>query len=1276
MLGTIIPRARSLASGALSADMRWRYDLFALRKLIDRRIAGRPGARHVTERLVDRLLDALRTEPTASVAVIRQLQRIGERPRALAVIDEIWESRAQSSAEWALACAKAWYDNEQVWRGDIALSHGFSLDPDSSALIEEQANNRRWRGQNAPAIEAATRMVERSANAEEARKWHDLIGELCYAAEDYGAAAEHLGAGGASPDDWRYWYRLASSRERFAGGTGSDAAYAEAATRAGLTGPSELHPAELHYLSGDMQGVIDDLEGRTVSGAAVIRERISLLARALVRLERLDEARRILVSDAACDVDPALLALRGLVDELAGDPGAAMGHYERALMPHSAAAPLETGERAAVLRRSARAAGAAGRPKLAVAAWLDALTHESSLKRLDDEVDPSYAWLVSMARQAIRRGELSRASRFLERLASASSSWRNQLRVCWNLARVRDALGDDDGAWEALRWSSGWLLPHADETEPGFKHPGPLEMYIEAAQELPIAENVVLYESFHGSKVACNPYALCLELVRQAPELQHVWAVQEGAHIPPELVEHPSVSFVRINSQGYRRHLATAKYLINNTSFPRYFIRRRGQRYLNTWHGVPWKKLGRDVSGDPFAFDNIARNFLQATHIALSDEHTKSVLLRSQDVKDLVTASVVISGQPRVDRTVNLSEELRRSIRARMGVKPGERLVAYLPTWRGAVDMVEEAVGPFLAAVRAMAEADRVRVAVRVHHFISSALRARGAPENVIIVPDDIDTNDLLGATDLLVSDYSSVLFDYAPLQRPIVKYLYDWEEYSEERGLYFPSADVPGRDCLRETDLSRVVQEELERSGSVDWTSCATAPYWSRDDGGASARVIASFLDDRAEVVEEQFMDGIIALATASLNPNGITRSLRNLIGAVPELAERSRIVIPRGALANLANRDVADELHERSSFTLTTQRVVATRRENQAWRQLRTSRSQLSPGHVEVLRSRMQRERRRTFGSVTFSAAIDFDGYGLYQTALTGLGFPEQTRSVYVLHMEFEGERRLKYPYLRATAKLLDQFDVLASVSESAMIANRDGLSRAFGVPPEKHAAMPNTIDIGAIRDQAEEPLETDLETWFSRPGAHVVVAGRLSPEKNQGALLDAMALLTAEELAGLRVCFLGDGPRMAELVRQASRLGLSDRVLFAGHRNNPYPAIRRADALFVTSLHEGQALVLMEAMTLGTPVVSTDITGPSSVLDGGRLGVLVPPTPVGLKAGLLRARAGDLLSPDEFDPDAYQRDAARAFAEVVRLDSGALSGPEPECSPARDRSASRRR
>ena len=211
-----------------------------------------------------------------------------------------------------------------------------------------------------------------------------------------------------------------------------------------------------------------------------------------------------------------------------------------------------------------------------------------------------------------------------------------------------------------------------------------------------------------------------------------------------------------------------------------------------------------------------------------------------------------------------------------------------------------------------------------------------------------------------------------------------------------------------------------------------------------------------------------------------------------------------------------------------------------------------------------------------------------------------------------------------------------LVAAVSEGVA---RD-LEQRVGLPSGSVHVLPNPIPADELRKKAEEPVP---HPWFSEPTPVVLGVGRLNQQKDFATLLRAVAL-TREQIPNLRAVILGEGPERASLEQLASSLGLADAVAMPGFVTNPYPAFRSAAAFVLSSRWEGLPTVLIEALAVGVPVISTDCpSGPQEILQGGRWGRIAP---VGDAAALAAAiadtvRAGpDAVAPpnavEAYDPE----------------------------------------
>lgn len=245
--------------------------------------------------------------------------------------------------------------------------------------------------------------------------------------------------------------------------------------------------------------------------------------------------------------------------------------------------------------------------------------------------------------------------------------------------------------------------------------------------------------------------------------------------------------------------------------------------------------------------------------------------------------------------------------------------------------------------------------------------------------------------------------------------------------------------------------------------------------------------------------------------------------------------------------------------------------------------------------------------------------------------------TRLVGQLHMNMQGYLKGKSFMTRALRLwpmqiLFASLNRIIGVSEGVV---KDTLE-ITGLPRDRVVAIQNPVITPALDRQAAEPLDHP----FARENLPLILgAGRLTPEKDFKTLIRAFARLRAGQPC--RLIILGEGPLRGELEAEAKTLGVSEAVDFPGHTTNPFPFMKRAALFVMSSAWEGSGNVLVEALALGTPSVSTDCPfGPAETLQGGRIGELVP---VGDDEALAAAMARTLQNPL---PSEVLKEAVRPF------------------------------
>jgi len=293
------------------------------------------------------------------------------------------------------------------------------------------------------------------------------------------------------------------------------------------------------------------------------------------------------------------------------------------------------------------------------------------------------------------------------------------------------------------------------------------------------------------------------------------------------------------------------------------------------------------------------------------------------------------------------------------------------------------------------------------------------------------------------------------------------------------------------------------------------------------------------------------------------------------------------------------------------------------------------------EIFRKAYRREYRSIFGESKFDLLIDFSGYSQYWSRL--FSSCDESHKVVYLHNDMLEEAKLKYSYLYANFKLYHRYDKLISVSKSVHDSNQ----KYMGIDKNKFTYANNLLNIDAIINNAKEPIQISEQKLFDKHKVFINI-GRLSPEKGHLKLIKAFAKV-AKEKSECRLVILGEGVLKEEIERLISTLDLEDKVFLWGHKLNAMPYLKKAVCFVLSSDHEGQGLVLLEAMILEQNIISTNVVGSKSVVENG-YGRLVKNSENGLYYGMVEFLEEKNSLIEKFDYQAYNSDALKMFYNAV--------------------------
>ena len=349
-----------------------------------------------------------------------------------------------------------------------------------------------------------------------------------------------------------------------------------------------------------------------------------------------------------------------------------------------------------------------------------------------------------------------------------------------------------------------------------------------SAQSSPLT-NSAIFQAFEGRTIGDSPFEIMNELKTRNLGIELLYVVRSSNQRLPE-----GVRAVVHGSADWVRALATSKFIVANNNLPEFFTKRAGQTYVQTWHGTPLKRLGTDITtgaASKFYVSSMAREASGWDYLISPSAYCTEILPRALGFD----GKVLESGYPRNDRLVS-DEGTRARVRQSLGVADGETLVLYAPTWRDSKRTMTGAwagVNFFDAKLP-----DGYRLMFRGHNNTKSAHKSALAG-GAIDVTNYPDVTDLFLAADVLVTDYSSVMFDFAVTGKPMAFLVPDLAKYEANRGFYFDfRAEAPGPLFASATELVASI-------GSLGDYSAKYAAWHKKfnphEDGKASVRVVNS---------------------------------------------------------------------------------------------------------------------------------------------------------------------------------------------------------------------------------------------------------------------------------------------------------------------------------------------------------------------------------------------------------------------------------------------------
>lgn len=369
-------------------------------------------------------------------------------------------------------------------------------------------------------------------------------------------------------------------------------------------------------------------------------------------------------------------------------------------------------------------------------------------------------------------------------------------------------------------------------------------------------EKTIVFNAFNGKSYTCTPKAVYEYMLscEKFEDYQFIWVVGDIQKYS-FLSQNPNTRIVKNKSKEYEKALASAKYWFCNYRIYDYIVPRKNQVYVQCWHGTPLKRLGYDIENSQNAMNSRSEirekyrtdakrfKYILSPSAFASEKFSSAWNLNEKEQED----KVLELGYPRNDFLYKYRKEDVKRIKEELAIPANKKVLLYAPTWRDNQHTV--GVGYVYSNT---VDFDKMRntlgdewvVLFRAHYLVANSFDFEKYQNFVYDVSKHSDINELYIVSDLLMTDYSSVFFDYANLKKPMLFYMYDLQLYANNlRGFYINLNELPGPIVEKEDAMLEKIATVNEWFTYDDKYQKFNETYNYLDDGCASARLVERVL-------------------------------------------------------------------------------------------------------------------------------------------------------------------------------------------------------------------------------------------------------------------------------------------------------------------------------------------------------------------------------------------------------------------------------------------------
>lgn len=492
-----------------------------------------------------------------------------------------------------------------------------------------------------------------------------------------------------------------------------------------------------------------------------------------------------------------------------------------------------------------------------------------------------------------------------------------------------------------------------------------------------LLDDHVFYCSVGGNNFNGNPYAI-FRYLYDNPDfnyLKHVIIVNDkkNPRALPYLKDKRVIVVKTTDYKRYAKYAETCKYLVVDSSLISYYIKKEGQVYVHSWHSTLLKTLGAHTDLI-WETHNLAKSLLDSDYFFSPNRFTSERLFEAYYCDTLYKGKIMELGYPRNDLLINADKS---KVRKSLNIPDGKKLVLYAPTWRGTVTKPVKDVDVFLNHYEYIKSGlgDEYVVLLKLHQMSEQYLKEE---QMKYVVPFDVETNIILSAVDILITDYSGIFFDYLITRKPIILFPFDRNEYLSHRGgdedFYLKLKDIPAAICRNANEIVKTIRniDNVSQKESLRYNEFAER-FVGQDDGKASARacdVVFRGKKDMTTYTLPKLGKRNMLIVVDDLNDIDVTSSLLDFLVNVDY--EKLNVTVWLNSIH--INRKVQLQINSKAKIFYKSVRFMCLNFDE--WNSVKRLSKKGCTDSIEKLHKFSKRNMNRNFADIMFDIAVYYTG------------------------------------------------------------------------------------------------------------------------------------------------------------------------------------------------------------------------------------------------------------------------------------------------------------